>query len=614
VRVEPRGLVPSDVARLAQWIAGRPLPEALTRAVTDRTAGHPLFVEQIVLELKDRDLLDREGVELPVTLTVEAAVQSRLDHLPPGEKDACKRASVLGRPFTAEELTAMGVASAEAVLGSLGKRDLLAGRARAGGGRGRVFQFRSTLVADVAYSMIADETRRDLHRRAALYLGGRPQADEEEVATHHERGGEPQKAADRYAAAAIAAAQRGDTPTVLRCSERSLALGAPAELRFKLHMARADALGFLGRRDDQDQELQLARDLAENDAELARVLMERSMLMMRTGRQATAPDEAAAAVTAALRAGDAELLTLARVRHMRALAFAGKPQRAAEVLAEAAALASAATVHTRAFLADARAQLAGVVGDLGERREAFEAAVALFREAGDLRRAAGAEANLADAYNRFGEYGEAETALRQALEAGRRVNNRMMEGYALVNLGYALSMQGKIADAVVALDAAQAIATTARELRLSLWARAYRARAKLLDESTFADIIVEAERVAGEAERAGDRGLSVVALTIAARASLAAGRIDEAARISAEATEKLETIGGIEEDEAEVFLTYARSLEAVGRGAEAKNARERGRARVEQIAAQISNPRWRKQFLEGVRAHQELTKAPLTAP
>ena len=35
------------------------------------------------------------------------------------------------------ELEAMGVGGAAAVLGSLGRRDLVAGRAKAGGGRGR---------------------------------------------------------------------------------------------------------------------------------------------------------------------------------------------------------------------------------------------------------------------------------------------------------------------------------------------------------------------------------------------------------------------------------------------------------------------------------------------
>ncbi|MFO0757865.1 MAG: protein kinase [Byssovorax sp.] len=259
VKIDPRGLISSDVAALARWIAGRPLPEPLARALAERTAGHPLFVEQIVRELKDHGQLEGEVGELPMPLTVEAAVQSRLDHLPPAEKDACKRASIFGRPFSTEELEAMGVGGAAALLGSLGKRDLVTGRVKAGGGRGRQFQFRSTLVVDVAYGMLADEVRRDLHRRAALYLGGQAQADDEEVGSHHERGGEPLAAAARYAAAALGAAPRGDTPTVLRCSEKALALGAPLAQRFALHMARAESLKFLGKRDAQGQELGHAR-------------------------------------------------------------------------------------------------------------------------------------------------------------------------------------------------------------------------------------------------------------------------------------------------------------------------------------------------------------------
>ena len=50
-------------------------------------------------------------------------------------------------------------------------------------------------------------------------------------------------------------------------------------------------------------------------------------------------------------------------------------------------------------------------------------------------------------YNRLGSYVEAEAALRQGIEVCRKVGNRMVEGYAWANLGYALSMQGRLDEA-----------------------------------------------------------------------------------------------------------------------------------------------------------------------
>ncbi len=198
VKIEPRALLISDVAALATAVAGQPVPDQLVRALTERTAGNPLFVEQIVEELREKGRLqgDAAGDDLPLPLTVEAAVQSRLDHLPLPEKELCKRAGALSRPFSVEDVEALGVAGALPLLTSLSRRDLLSSRSRSRAGAGaqgrsREYQFRSALVGAVAYRMLADDQRLELHRRLASYLGAAPDADPEELASHHELGGQP---------------------------------------------------------------------------------------------------------------------------------------------------------------------------------------------------------------------------------------------------------------------------------------------------------------------------------------------------------------------------------------------------------------------------------------
>src|SRR6185503_672426 len=175
--------------------------------------------------------------------------------------------------------------------------------------------------------------------------------ESEEVGRHHERGGEPARAAERYAAAALAAATRGDADTVLRCSKSALDLGAPSGLRYALHMARSDALRFLGRSDEQATELSLSRDMVSNDAQLAHVLTEQAVWMSKRGQSESALTTAEAAAAAAERAGDLDALTAARTRHMGALVYCGRLQQAREAFDAAMRFAHAATPGTRALLA-----------------------------------------------------------------------------------------------------------------------------------------------------------------------------------------------------------------------------------------------------------------------
>jgi tetratricopeptide (TPR) repeat protein len=597
-RMEPGPLGRGEIDALAVRSAGRALRPLLLDAIAARTGGHPLFVEQIVVELGDRGLLDADVESLPIPLTVEAAIQSRLDHLPAAEREACRLAAVLGRPFLAAELEAVGAAAATDLLRALAWRDLVAARGRPGSER--VYQFRSAIVADVVYSMIGDETKRDLHRRVALALRDRtvPRA---ELARHFELGGEAEEAAECYSLAAAEASASGDAATVLRCSERALSLGVPPGHRFALHMARSDALRYLGRRDEQELDLSAALSLAASHEDRARVLCEQTVLWTRSGRRAEALAAADAAVLAARKTGNADSLAHARGWQVGALLYGGQPERALRVYEAALRGADAASVHTRAVLAGWRGHVASALGDLGARRNAFSESAALYREAGDLRRAASAQVNFADVANRIGSFAEAEEALRGALEDSRRVGNRTNDGYALVNLGYAVAMQGRLEEARACLDEALAIARASGQVRLGFWARLYLLRASLGAGSAEAAL-----SLADESGAAGERGVRILALCCAARACQEGGQLAEAARHAEQAFDELRAAGPIEEEEAEVYLVRAQSLRALGRHEDAADAARQGCSRVRDLASRIADPELQRSFLERVPAHRAL--------
>ena len=114
------------------------------------------------------------------------------------------------------------------------------------------------------------------------------------------------------------------------------------------------------------------------------------------------------------------------------------------------------------------------------------------------------------------------------------------------------------------------------------------------------------ESVAADARSSELPSVEVAALWVAARALLAAGDVSGALEQSDRALARRDEIGGVEEDDAEVFLTHSIALEASGKTNEARAVRQRGRERVESIARTITDTKLRMRFLEQVPAHRSL--------
>lgn len=597
-RLELAGLGGRNVARLGNALAGRALPEATLRAIVERTGGNPFFVEQIVHALADR--ADGPLESLPLPWTVEAAVQSRLDLLPGDEKDLCKRAAIVRRPFTAADLRALGVLAPEPLLDVLTRRDVFARRAASAEHR-----FRSPLFAEVAYRMLDDTLRADLHRRHAASLAERTPLDPEEIAQHLEAGGDTQAAALAYAVAAEAAASHADGATVIRCAERALSLGVAPTRALTLELARAEALGFLGEVDRQAQALAAAAILATTPGDRAEVRSKEGARLWRTGKRAEALAAFEDALVSARESDDLDVRVVALCRCATGLVYAGRSTEASALLEEAGAIEAERPVHLRALVAQARADLAAASGDFAARERAYARAAQLFGEAGDSRRAASAETNLADVLNRLGAYREAESALRAAIEMCRRASYRVMEGYASVNLGYALTMQGRVQEGLVAIEHARALGSATGERLLVLFARLYRVRAAGagLDAMQTA---IEADAIASNAHGAGLGTVEALALAAAARAHLALGDVASGGERSSRAIAIVDALGAIEEDEVDVLLAHVETHEAASRPGEARATLDRARDRVRAVANRIADPARREHFLRSVPAHRGL--------
>ena len=92
------------------------LPAELQQPILDRAGGNPLYAEEFVRLLKDRDLLVRkgsswelrEGAEVPFPDSVQALIAARLDTLEPEAKSLLADAAVIGKVFWAGAIAAMG--------------------------------------------------------------------------------------------------------------------------------------------------------------------------------------------------------------------------------------------------------------------------------------------------------------------------------------------------------------------------------------------------------------------------------------------------------------------------------------------------------------------------
>lgn len=603
VRIVPRGLREKEVATAAEAIAKREVPEAVTSLIASRTGGNPFFVEQIVRELVEQDLLDGELSTLPIPLDVEGAVQSRLDHLPPEEKQLCKRAAVFAGPFGERALRALEQPEPAKHLRQLVERGLVTVRKRGEEGQ-REYRFKNALVSEVAYRMNPEEARRGLHRLAAEFLSALPGQDREELAHHWEVAGDDGRAARTYADAAMRAAKRGDSQSVLRCAGRALDLGLRGDAAFDLQLVKADALSFLGDRDAQAEAIEAAIILASTDLQRARVLTEKAGMLASLGEHQAGLEVAEEAVQVARPTGDPDAIAAALARQGWLLLYHGNVTEASMAIGEAAAQPGLAP-DTEAVVQAWRGQLFSAMGDLGKRKEALEAAEERFKAIGDLRRAATAECNLADTYNRVGAYEEAEAALREAVGSCRKVGNRVVEGYALANLGYAIAGQGRLEEAFVTFDAALSIAEELHRPRLALATRLYRLRAWRADRPP-AEVRAEAEALAADSQEAALPTLRASALAVAARAALDEGDATLALERAEAAMAQRDEVGTMEEDEAEIFLALAEALRANGDEDRAREIVARGASRLEFLAGRIADVSWRARFLSEVPVNRRL--------
>ena len=218
VTIAVEGLDPDDVQRMIRTLLGSDaVASDLVRVLLEKGEGNPLFVEEIVRQLRETGGIVVEGGEarlheakLHVPETIHDIIAARIDRLAEAVKQTLQVASVVGREF-AVPLVSRVLQINGALASYLRDLHVLDFVFPSRPGPEPVYSFKHALTQEVAYGGLLERRRRLYHASVGLALeefyAGRLDEVVELLAYQFGRSGEDEKAVD-YAILAAEKAQR----------------------------------------------------------------------------------------------------------------------------------------------------------------------------------------------------------------------------------------------------------------------------------------------------------------------------------------------------------------------------------------------------------------------
>ena len=428
-------LAEEETARLVAALLERAvLPAETQSALLRRAGGNPLYAEEFVRMITDRQAVVGEG-ELPLPESVQGIVAARLDALPEDEKTLLQDAAVIGKVFwlgAAAEISGVEGAAAEQALHRLERKEFIQRQRRPSVAGENEYAFRHLLVRDVAYSQIPRARRAEKHRLAAEWLEalGRPEDHAEMLAHHYLTALELARAAGVDTQAVAERAR----PALREAGDRALSLAAYSAAR---------------------EFYEAALDIWPTDAPDRPHVLHRYAATVNRIESGAAPELLEKARDALLAVGDVEAAAEAVLQLAEHVWLRGERDRTFEIVEEA-----------RALVADRPASFAKarLLADLSRYQmlaAQHEAAISLGREALAMADELGGHDelrahvlnNIGSARVGAGDFGgvsevEASAALSEAINSIESVRAYGNLAYQLVTLGDLEGHDEKLAKAV----------------------------------------------------------------------------------------------------------------------------------------------------------------------
>ncbi len=439
------------------------LPPALADLVRERAVGNPFFAEEIVNNLRDRELIrvDRvDGVptclvspdlttgQAPLPHTIESLVLARIDRLPAEQQLLLKVAAVIGRSFSERPLHAtlrryiqIERPALASHLDNLTRHDLTLPEVIE---PELTYIFKHLITHNVAYETLLFGQRAEIHCAVAAWYErsytGRLEPFYPLLAYHYRLANDQEREA-RYArlAGEQAAALCAHEDALIYLS-RALQLTSPTNNvgRYEILLVRERVYEMLARSELQASDvraLEVAAERLGDDWRQAKAARRRANFAERVSDYAagTRAAERATAIAAAL--GDHEGEAEGYVLTSRMLLKQGRSTEVREYLERARALLDDAgpsrlSGHILHALGVTQLTQSDEIGA----KVYFTQAAALFHRLGDRRSEAVALLGLNAVASYSGNYTLAQELAAQALELHRAVGDRQGEAQALGNM------------------------------------------------------------------------------------------------------------------------------------------------------------------------------------
>jgi eukaryotic-like serine/threonine-protein kinase len=581
--------------RLARQALGDLATPAAVARVVEQSAGNAFYLEELI-----RAAAEGKG-DAPGT--VLAMVQSRLEALSPEARRVLRAGSIFGEAFWRGGVRALlGDAGAsapeDAALAELEAREIVRPRESRFPGE-EEHAFRHALVREAAYGML---TRADLttgHRLAGAWLERAGEGDAMQLAEHFERGAEPARAAAWYQRGAEQALQANDLEAVIVRAGRAAELGAEGEVLGAALLLLGEAHLWRGESAEAGPPLAKAMQLVPHGSALWFRAVMRSGWAAVNGGDRPRVISLAAELEPALGPSPSGPALIAAARTAIQLLLLGLRREADPFVARLApVLADPACDPIVAAHAHELASIVAVcAGDAGAASVDLAASAARFDEVGDALQAARARSNAGNVLTYLGLLDQAEVELRTTLAAAERLGSHHTAAVARQSLGSVLLLQRAFPEARALEEQAIAALAAQGDSRSEGVSRAYLA-AILLETGDLADAEAEASRAVALCEATPP--MRCLALATLSRVLLARRRPAEALLAAREAMDTLDRLGGIEEGEALVRVTFAEALYAADELGPASAAIASARDHLLARAARITDPAWRRSFLANV--------------
>jgi transcriptional regulator with AAA-type ATPase domain/tetratricopeptide (TPR) repeat protein len=441
--------------------------------VLEKAEGNPLFLEELVLTLREQPGHRRD--EVPET--IHDVIVARIDRLSPEHRRILQAAAVVGRDVPFWLLRAVTDDAPEVLREALAALRLAEFLYDMTFGEDPDHVFKHALTHDVAYATLADTARRDLHRRVVDAIERRHPAQladhAERLAYHASRGELWSKAVGYWRQAGQRALAHSSHEEAVACFEQALdtlrrlpAARDNQELGVDVRFELRSALLPLGQFTKIVERLQEAQRLAEELGDrlrLGRAFAFLTDYFRQVGDHARGLEAGQRGHALAAAHGDLGLDVTTQIYLAHVFYDTGDFRSSADLLRRTVAAAATVAEHERFGLpyivsVHARTWLSLCLAELGD----FDGAIGRAREAMRIAEAAKHPSSLTSAhvavgrvFLRRGDIPQALPVLEQGLALCRQGNMRLLFPFLAEGLGLAYAYSNRIAAGLDLLREAQ---------------------------------------------------------------------------------------------------------------------------------------------------------------